>query len=60
MNKRNLYSINIQESINKNRIQTYKKMKIPKKIIILDIKSHPHETVVAAACSDGHVLHIYL
>ena len=30
-------------------------MQIPKKVEILDIKCHPTDTKVAAACSDGNV-----
>ena len=54
MNKRNLYAINISDAITTGTLN-YKKMRVPKKISINDIKCHPFDTKVLVACSDGYV-----
>lgn len=54
MDKRNLYAININDAI-LNSTLNYKKMRVPKKLTINDIKCHPFETYVLIACSDGYV-----
>jgi len=54
-NQLRLFVTNINEAISAESSINFRKLKIPKKVIVNDIKCHPIEAKCAVACSDGLV-----
>ena len=53
MGQRNIYCANINDAINNGYFASYTKLKLPKKTHIFDMKTHPTDPKIAAACSDA-------
>ena len=47
---------NINDAVAAGFSMNVRKLKIPKKVVVNDIKSHPFEPKFVAACSDGLVI----
>lgn len=54
-NQIRLFVTNVNEAINSESSISFRKLKIPKKVVVNDIKCHPIEAKCAVACSDGLV-----
>ncbi|EGR31645.1 hypothetical protein IMG5_105290 [Ichthyophthirius multifiliis] len=53
--QRNIYCANFQEAIQQANFQKYSKLKLPKKVLINDLKCQPNEKKIVVACSDGFI-----
>ncbi len=58
-NQNRLFVANINEIISNDSTAVFRKLKLPKKVIVNDIKCHPLDAKCAIACSDG-LVHISL
>jgi hypothetical protein len=52
---RNIYVANIMEAIDEGSFLNYNKLKMPKKILVHDLKCHPNDRKIVAACSDSQI-----
>jgi len=55
-NQIRLFVTNINEAITAESSVNFRKLKLPKKVVVNDIKCHPVEAKCAVACSDGFVI----